>query len=147
MRSHPHDSPEAAGRILALLLLSDGHVCISEIDTLRRLGAEERLGLEPGALGLLLRDLSEDLLMGARSAGSLLGAVDGDALRAVMREVSSPILRRDVLFLARAAAQADRHLAAGEAFVLEAARLHWRAPAPAGPAFAAAGQPREALPA
>jgi hypothetical protein len=128
MRAYPHNSPEAAGRILALVLLADGHVCLSEISQLQRLGAEDRLGLSPGALARLLRELSEDLLMGARSGGTLLGAVDADSLRAVMGELTHPILRSEVLTLAQAAAQADQQLAAGEALVLEAARRHWLLP-------------------
>ena len=129
MRSYPHNSPEAAGRILALVLLSDGHVCPSELHQLQRLGAEDRLGLSSGALAQLLRELSEDLLMGTRSGGALLGGVDADSLRAVMSELTHPILRSEVLTLAQAAAQADQHLATGEALVLEAARRHWLTPA------------------
>ena len=30
MRSYPRNSPEAAARIVALVLISDGHVCSSE---------------------------------------------------------------------------------------------------------------------
>jgi hypothetical protein len=47
MRSYPHNSPEAAARIVALVLISDGHVCSSEFDILKQLGAERELGLEP----------------------------------------------------------------------------------------------------
>jgi hypothetical protein len=39
MRSYPHNSPEAAARIVALVLTSDGHVCSSEFDILEQLGA------------------------------------------------------------------------------------------------------------
>ena len=47
MRSYPRNSPEAAARIVALMLISDGHVCSSEFDILKQLGAERELGLEP----------------------------------------------------------------------------------------------------
>ena len=125
MRTYPANSPEAAGRVLALLLLADGNVCSSEIGTLTRLGAEPRLGLPPGSLGMLLRDLTEDLLMGAAQAGPLIEQVDGATLRSLMAEVSDPRLRDEVLTLAHAAAQADGHLAEGEAFVLAAACRYW----------------------
>ncbi len=42
-----------------------------------------------------------------------------------MAEVTDPVLRGRVLRLAVAVANADRHLAEGEALVLEAARRHW----------------------
>jgi hypothetical protein len=125
MRSYPHNSPEAAGRVLALLLIADGNVCASEIDALNRLGAERQLGLRDGGLGVLLRDLCEDLLMGGHYSGSLLDGLDGAALRSMMEEVSDLRLRSEVLTLARAAARADEHLAEGEAFVLGAACRYW----------------------
>jgi hypothetical protein len=37
MRSYPRNSPEAAARIVALVLICDGHVCRSEVETLHRL--------------------------------------------------------------------------------------------------------------
>jgi hypothetical protein len=125
MRAFPANSPQAAGRVLALLLIADGNVCASEIGTLTRLGAEPRLGLPEGGLSLLLRDLCEDLLMVSAQAGPLIEQVDGATLRSLMAEVTDPDLRDAVLTLAHAAAQADGHLAEGEAFVLAAACRYW----------------------
>lgn len=125
MRSYPPDSPQAAGRVLALLLIADGNVCASEMAVLNRLGAERRLGLPEGGLGALLRDLCEDQLMATHHSGSLLDGLDGDALRKVMNEVADPRLRSEVLALAQAAARADEHLAEGEAFVLGAICRYW----------------------
>jgi hypothetical protein len=34
MRSYSRNSPEAAARIVALVLIADGHVCRSEFDVL-----------------------------------------------------------------------------------------------------------------
>lgn len=125
MRSYPLDSPQAAGRVLALLLIADGNVCASEVDVLRRLEAERRLGLPEGGLGVLLRDLCEDQLMASHPSASLLDGLDPAALRSVMEEVSDPRLRSEVLALAQAAARADEHLAVGEMFVLGAACRYW----------------------
>ncbi len=125
MRSYPHNGPEAAARIVALVLISDGHVCKSEFDTLTQLGAERELGLEPQLLPHIVQTLCEELLLGGYATGSLLANVDDSALASLMAEVSDPILRRTVLRLSLAAAQADGHLADGEAVVLEAARHHW----------------------
>jgi hypothetical protein len=125
MRSHPLDSPQAAGRVLAIMLIADGHVCTSELGLLQRLGAERRLGLPEGGLGVVLRELCEDLLAAGHHAGSLLERLDGHAMRSVMKEVADPRLRREVLALAQAAARSDGHLADGEAFVLGAACRYW----------------------
>lgn len=127
MRSYPTDSPQAAGRILALMLIADGNVCTSEISALTQQGAEPRLGLAEGSLGVLLRDLCEDLMMGGYQGGALSGYLDEDSLRGMMREVTSPPLQAEVIRLAHAAAGSDAHLAEGEAFILDAARRLWPA--------------------
>lgn len=126
MRSYPHNSPEAAARIVALVLISDGHVCSSEFDVLKQLSAERELGLEPRLLPHIVHTLCEDLLLGGYATGSLLDSVEDTTLASLMAEVSDPALRRTVLRLALAAARADGHLADGEAMVVEAARHHWQ---------------------
>jgi len=126
MRNYPLNSPEAAARIVALVLISDGHVCSSEFDILKQLGAERELGLEPQLLPHIVHTLCEELLLGGYANGSLLGNVDDSALASLMAEVSNPALQRTVLRLSLAAAQADGHLADGEALVLAAAAHHWK---------------------
>jgi hypothetical protein len=125
MRTYRRNSPEAAARIVALVLIADGHVCHSEFDALDQRDAAGQLGLEPGAFPRIVQTLCEDLLIGADASGSMLSGVDDHALTSLMAEVDEPALQRKVLHLAVAAAQADRHLADGETFVLEAARRHW----------------------
>ncbi|OYT99212.1 MAG: hypothetical protein CFE40_04850 [Burkholderiales bacterium PBB1] len=126
MRSYPHNSPEAAARIVALVLISDGHVCRSEFEVLKQLDAERELGLEPQILPHIVHTLCEELLAGGYATGSLIGNVDDSALASLMAEISDPTLQSKVLRLSMAAARADGHLADGEAVVLEAARRHWK---------------------
>ena len=126
MRSYPRNSPEAAARIVALVLISDGHVCRSEIDVLKQLDAELELGLKPQQLPHILQTLCEDLLMSGYKTGSLICNVDDSALAALMAEISDPVLQRKVLRLSLAAARADGHLADGEALVVAAAHHHWK---------------------
>lgn len=126
MRSYPHNSPEAAARIVALVLISDGHVCSSEFDILKRLGAESELGLEPQLLPHIVHTLCVELLAAGGETGSLMGKVDDSALASLMAEISDPVLQRKVLRLSLAAARADGLLADGESMVVEAARRHWK---------------------
>lgn len=126
MRSYPLNSPEAAARIVALVLISDGHVCSSEFDTLKQLGAERELGLEPNLLPHIVHTLCEELLLGGYASGTLMCNVDDSALASLMAEISDPALQRKVLRLSLAAARADGHLADGETLVVEAARHHWK---------------------
>lgn len=125
MRTYPCNSPEAAARLVALVLISDGHVCPSELDALDHLEAARELGLQPDAMPGIVQTLCEDLLLGSYASGSLLANVDDSALASLMAEVTDPLLRDRVLRLAVGVANADRHLADGEVFVLEAARRHW----------------------
>jgi hypothetical protein len=125
MRSYPRNSPQAAARIVALVLVSDGHVCRSEIEALQRLDVERELGLAPDSFAEVLRTLCEDLLLGAYGSGSLMCSVDDAALAALLAEVDDPGLQGKVLRLAGAAAAADRHLADAEDLVVAAARRLW----------------------
>ena len=126
MRSYPRNSPEAAARIVALVLISDGHVCSSEFEVLKQLGAEPELGLEPNLLPHIVHTLCEELLAGGYETGLLMGNVDDSALASLMAEITDPALQRKVLRLSLAAARADGHWADGEAWVVDAARHHWK---------------------
>jgi len=125
MRTYSPDSPEAAARIIALLLVADGHVCRSEIEALNHLQVERELGLPAGGFAQQIQTLCEDLLAGASASGSMLSGVDELTLASFMAEVQHPDLQSKVLQLARAAAKADQHLAEGELIVLNSARQHW----------------------
>jgi tellurite resistance protein len=125
MRRYPRNSPEAAARILALVLIADGQMCSSEIAVLKAMGAEHALGLEPHLLPHIVYTLSEELLAGGVKDGAFVGHIDDSALALLMAEISDPALQRTVLRLALAAARADGRLADGEALVVQAARQHW----------------------
>ncbi|WP_310389942.1 TerB family tellurite resistance protein [Roseateles sp.] len=126
MRSYPHNSPEAAARIVALVLISDGQMCSSEIDALKQLGAERELGLDPHLLPHIVHTLCEELMAAGYATGSPMDKVDDGRLASLMAEISDPALRRKVLRLSLAAMRADGHLADGEVRVVEAARQHWK---------------------
>lgn len=126
MRTYPCNSPEAAARLVALVLIADGHVCRSEVVMLERLDAARELGLAPDAMPKIIQTLCEDLLLSADASGSMVAHLDESALAALMAEVTDPSLQAKVLELATAVANADHHLADGESLVLIAASRHWR---------------------
>lgn len=128
MRAYPRNSPEAAARIVALVLIADGHVCRSEFDALHRLDAPRVLGLPADGLPAIVQTLCEDLLMADPCNGAMSSTLDDASLASLMAEVDDPALQRKVLTLALAAARADRHLADGETLVLNAAHRHWGIP-------------------
>ena len=126
MRSYPRNSPEAAARIVALVLISDGHVCNTESDALSRLDAAHDLGLAPRDMPAIVQTLCEDLLMEGFDGGSILSHMDDSSLASVMAEVDDPQLQDKVLRVAAAAAHADKHMSDGEAAVLDAISRHWK---------------------
>lgn len=126
IRRYPHNSPEAAARILALVLIADGRVCQSEFEVLAQIGAERELGLEPHLLPHIVHTLHEELLLGGCSAGSFGDQLEANTLASLMAEISDPALQRTVMRLSLAAARADGRLAQGETVVLDAARSYWR---------------------
>ncbi len=105
MRAYPLNSPEAAGRIVALAMLADGDLNKSELDVLDRLDATGQLGL-PVSWADACR-------------------IDARTLAGMMAEVDDPALRAKVLQLCAAVVEADEHVHDGEAMVLVAAVEHW----------------------
>lgn len=125
MRSYSRNSPEAAARIVALVLISDGHVSRSEIETVHQLQIEQQLGMQEGSFAQVMHTLCEDLLMGAYGSGSMMCSVDEATLASMLAEVDEPSLQVKVLGMASAAAEADKHLADAEALVMAAAHRLW----------------------
>ena len=125
MRNYPRNSSQAAARIVALVLIADGHVSRTEIDALHRLHIEQTLGLPAGGFGQVVHSLCEDLLAASHMCGGLSVALEGDNLHSVMDEVDDADLRRTVLRLARAAADSDSHMADAEVLLIEAVQARW----------------------
>lgn len=134
MRNYPRNSPEAAARILALLLIADGNVCRTELQRLESLDAAGAIGLEPDGLLRIVQALCEDLMVAAPGGEWLSAPTDEATLAALFDEFDEPALRRTVLSLAEAAVEADRHVADGESRLLDTLRRHWRIAKPVGEA-------------
>lgn len=139
MRTYPRNSPEAAARIVALVLISDGHVCRSEYETLNQLLNARDLGLEPKAMSGIVQTLCEDLLMEGFDGRSIRTHVGDGLMASLIAEVDDAQLQGQVLRIAASVAQADGHLSEGETAMLNAVNRHWQARPISSPAFAHAG--------
>lgn len=126
MRSYPRNSPEAAARIVALILISDGHVSQSEYDALNRLEGARDLGLKPQDMPGIVQTLCEDLLMEGFNGRSLLSHIGDGFMVSLMAEVDDPQLQSKVLRVATSVVNADNHLSDGEAAMFDAINLHWQ---------------------
>lgn len=125
MRHYPRNSPQAAGRILALALLSDGHLSKRELDMLDRLDAHVQLGLGRTELHTVVHGFCEDLLSSMHLSWGDACQVDQATLAALMADIDDPVLRRTLLQLCLAIVEADDHVAEGESVMLMAAVDHW----------------------
>ncbi|MBH9575564.1 TerB family tellurite resistance protein [Inhella proteolytica] len=125
MRNYPKNSPQAAARLVALTLISDGVASPREFEALAQTTAAQRLGLSDAELLEVLRTLCEDLMQ--PHAGSWNGRLSEDLLLSLLDEVQDPTLRQQVLALCVAVAEADAHLADSEGHLLALAAQRWGA--------------------
>lgn len=125
MRTYPTNSPHAAGRIIAVALLSDGHLAKTEIDLLDRLDVARQLGLARSELHGVVHGFCEDLLASASGGWADACRLDRATLFGLLAEITDPALRRQVLQLCTRVVDADDHVADGESALLLAAVEHW----------------------
>ncbi|MBN8488141.1 MAG: TerB family tellurite resistance protein [Burkholderiales bacterium] len=125
MRSYPIDSPQAAARILALTATADGLVDPAELDWLDRHGVHQALGLSRSSLLALLAAHIRELREVGHWVDPDICPFDERTLADLMAEIQDPTLRRRLLGLCVALAQADEFVAEAESAVLVAAVEHW----------------------
>ena len=125
MRHYPTNSPQAAGRIVALALLADGHLSKLELDVLDRLDVHAQLGLARSELHSIVHGFCEDLLATTHGNWSDACRVDTHTLYSLLAEIDEPALRRRLLAMCTTIVDADRHVADGESLLLAAAADHW----------------------
>jgi len=124
MRTYPTNSSLAAGRLLALTMIVDGNVALSEMKTVYRSRILEHIDLDDDAFDAVLHDLCHDLLATARGGAV---QVDVDLIDALLDEIGDPALRRTLLRAMWRLADADGWLADAEAVLLNRAALRWGA--------------------
>ena len=125
MRTYSRNSPEAAARIVALVLISDGHVSRSEYEVLDQHDGALDFGLAPQDMPGIVQALCEDLLMEGFDGRSIPTHVGDKLMASLMAEVDEPQLQSKVLRAAAFVVHADKHLSDGEAAMLGAISRHW----------------------
>ena len=125
MRSFPTNSRHAAGRIVAMALLADGHLSKAELDLLDRLDVARHLGLARSELHAGVHGCCEDLLASASGGRADVCRIDSATLFDLLAEITDPALRRQVLQLCTQVVDADAHVADGESALLLAAVEQW----------------------
>ena len=134
MHSYPLNSPQAAARVLAVVLLADGHCSDAELGMLRAPNTAAKLGVSPQALDEVIHGLVNDLMLANRSEWTGAGRMDGPTRDQLLAEVTAPDLQDHLLALALSLVQVDGHVAEGEQAVLDAMAFAWQRPAALAPA-------------
>lgn len=125
MRTYKIDSPQAAARVVAVTLVSDGHVSITELDLLDRIGAYRQLGIDRSEMLAVLQGFCDDLMQARHPDWADACQIDPRTLNLLMAEIEDPALRMAVLRICVAVAEVDGHIADGESMVLVSAVEQW----------------------
>lgn len=125
MRPYPPNSPQAAARIVALVMLADGQLTRTELAAIDRLQVHAALGLDRAGLRRVIHEVCEDLLDEAHLAWADVCRITPRSIDNVMADIDDPALQRTVLGLCVQLAEADGRVADGEAALLVAAVEHW----------------------
>ena len=126
MRTYLRNSPEAAARIVALVIIADGHVSKSEFESLNQHDGVRDFGLDPQDMPGIVQVLCEDLLMEGFDGRSVLSHIGDGFMVSLMAEVDDPQLQSKVLRIAASVINADQHLSDGEAEMLDAINRLWQ---------------------
>lgn len=116
------DSGQAAARIVAAALLSDGRLKAVETAALDALRAHALLGLARSDWNAVIGDLRHDLLAARPDWQPALADAD---LQGLLEEVRAPELRRIVTALSVVAIHADLQVERSEQAVLQALQQTW----------------------
>jgi len=130
MRHYRSNSPEAAARIVAACLLSDGHVGADELEALERCGMEARLKMNRGQLLGVMQQMCEDLTSTAYLNWGDTCRLDPGVILCLAQDITDWRMRREILALCNEGAHADGHLSEGEAAFIERLRAAWQMPEP-----------------
>jgi len=99
MRHYRCDSPEAAARIVAACLLSDGHVGVDELEALDRSGMQQRLNMSRGQLLAVMQQMCEDLTTTAYLNWGDTCRLDPAVIFHLAQDVKDLRLRREIIAL------------------------------------------------
>ncbi|MBN3782135.1 TerB family tellurite resistance protein, partial [Burkholderia sp. Ac-20345] len=110
MRTYPRNSAQAAARIVALVLIADGHIDLSEELLLEELEIKRRFGIESTEFAQIVQTVCEDREIGHASSSTISGHLDQATLETLLTEIDDPDLRVRIIELCLAVASADGHL-------------------------------------
>lgn len=125
MRKYTNNSPEAGARVVAMALMADGAIDRSEVLLLERQDVIARLGLGAEQFDSIYYEFSTDMLATAQRNASGRLELGKPAMKALLDEISDPLLQRKILRIMLDIVNADRRLTADEAVLIALALECW----------------------
>ena len=125
MRHYAPDSPEATARIIALTLLADGAIDLSEIESIKRYRIIENLNLSQRIFDEVVRGFCEDMLVVSHRGHSGRIELDHETARSLLSDIRNSDLQHKVLRAMLDIVNADTKLSGSEAIVVAEAMKLW----------------------
>lgn len=124
------NSPEAVARVLAMLMLSDGHVDRRELKALERTMAYSRLGMAKSVFSRVAQDYSAELAAWTADRDDYLVTQHDDPTRidAALQAITDPVRRRLLAQVCAAVIFADDDLHPGEERIYARMAQLWHLP-------------------
>ena len=102
MRHYPSNSPEAMARIIALALLADGAIDLSELESMKHLDITKDLGLNDRQFDKVIHDFCDDMMTFAHRSPAGQLELDQKSICLARRDsrsgVAKPTPERDAAY-------------------------------------------------
>lgn len=125
MRHYPSNSPEAMARIIALALLADGAIDLSELESMKHLDITKDLGLNDRQFDKVIHDFCDDMMAFAHRAPAGQLELDQKSIDALLGEIRDPELQNRLLSAMLHIVNAEGKLLASELAVVSRAMTRW----------------------
>ncbi|MBK7425105.1 MAG: hypothetical protein IPJ48_19620 [Propionivibrio sp.] len=126
MRHYPTDSPEAMTRVVALALMVDGAIDLSELESLQRNEVVNRLGLDHARFDKVVHEFCDDMLAYADRMPSGQYELNPQSISHLLADIDDPKLQKKGLSVMLDIVNADGNLARSETALVAQAIKHWQ---------------------
>jgi uncharacterized tellurite resistance protein B-like protein len=123
------NSPQAIARVLAMLILSDGHVDRRELKALERTMAYSRLGMAKSTFTQVAQDYSAELAAATADADDyLVKPRDNTRIDSALQVITDPMCRKLLAGVCAAIIFADEDVHPGEEHIYARMAQLWHLP-------------------
>ena len=125
MRQYGTDSPEAIARIVALSLMADGAIDLSELESIQRNKIISALGLSNSLFDKVTHEFCEDMLIFGNRTAAGQYELDPESIDTLLKEIRDPFKQNKLLSSILTIVNAEGHVLAGECLLVSRALKVW----------------------